>query len=101
MAHQLANPVGATTVIPLVKHRFSDVNSHDLRHQRATVALNASFSEQVVKDLGGWNSEAMSRRHAALTDETFKLAAEAVAAHGTGQRLRLVKSGAAKRRATN
>jgi hypothetical protein len=43
----------------------------------------------------------MSRRYAALTDETLKLTAEAVAAHGTGQRLRLVKSGAAKRRATN
>jgi integrase len=88
-------------VISLVKQRFSDVNSHDLRHQRATVALNASFSGQVVKDLSGWNSEAMSRRYAALTDETLKLTAEAVAAHGTGQRLRLVKSGAAKRRATN
>lgn len=68
-----------------------DFHFHDLRHHGATVALNAGFSGQVVKDLGGWKSEAMLRRYAALTDETLKLAAEAVAAHGTGQRLRLVK----------
>ena len=68
-----------------------DFHFHDLRHHGATVALNAGFSGQVVKDLGGWKSETMLRRYAALTDETLKLAAEAVAAHGQGQRLRLVR----------
>jgi hypothetical protein len=41
----------------------------------------------VVKDLGGWKSEAMMRRYAALTSETLRAAAEAVAAHGAPARL--------------
>jgi hypothetical protein len=43
----------------------------------------------------------MLGRYAALTDETLNLAAEAVAGHGQGRRLRLVKRGASKRGATN
>lgn len=70
---------------------------HDLRHHAASVALNAGFSGQVVKDLGGWKSEAMMRRYAALTSETLRTAAEAVAAHGVPARLALA-SGSGNRR---
>jgi integrase len=69
---------------------LADWHFHDLRHHGASVALNAGFSGQVVKDLGGWKSEAMMRRYAALTSTTLREAAEAVAANGRGARLRVV-----------
>ncbi len=69
---------------------LEDWRFHDLRHHGASVALNAGFSGQVVKDLGGWKSEAMLRRYAALTSDTLRAAAEAVAANGAGARLRVV-----------
>ena len=50
-------------------------------------------SGQIVKDLGGWKSEAMMRRYASLTSETLRVAAEAVAAHGAPARLVAVTSG--------
>jgi integrase len=61
---------------------LTDWHFHDLRHHGASVALNAGYSGQVVKDLGGWKSEAMMRRYAALTSATLREAAEAVAANG-------------------
>jgi integrase len=70
---------------------LEDWHFHDLRHHGASVALNAGFSGQVVKDLGGWKSEAMMRRYAALTSTTLREAAEAVATHGRTARLRAVK----------
>jgi len=42
------------------------------------MALNAGFTAPVVMALGGWKSEAMMRRYAAVTDQTLRAAAEAV-----------------------
>jgi integrase len=72
---------------------LADWHFHDLRHHGASVALNAGFSGQVVKDLGGWKSETMMRRYAALTEPTLREAAEAVAANGQGpgQRPKVVR----------
>lgn len=72
------------------KTGLTDWHFHDLRHHGASVALNAGFSGQVVKDLGGWKSEAMMRRYAALTSSTLREAAEAVAANGRAARLQVV-----------
>jgi integrase len=55
-----------------------DFRFHDLRHHGATMALNAGFTAPVVMALGGWKSEAMMRRYAAVTDATLRRAAEAV-----------------------
>jgi len=38
------------------------------------------------------------RRYAAVTDQTLRAAAEAVAAHGQGQRLRIVRRQTARAR---
>ena len=57
---------------------LKDFRFHDLRHHGATMALNAGFSAPVVMALGGWKSEAMMRRYAAVTDPTLRAAAEAV-----------------------
>ena len=51
---------------------------HDLRHHGATMALNRGFSAPIVQALGGWKSESMMRRYAAVTDQTLRAAAEAV-----------------------
>jgi integrase len=55
-----------------------DFRFHDFRHHGATMALNAGFTAPVVMALGGWKSEAMMRRYAAITDATLRAAAEAV-----------------------
>ena len=55
-----------------------DFHFHDLRHHGATMALNAGFTSPIVMALGGWKSEAMMRRYAAVTDPTLRAAAEAV-----------------------
>jgi hypothetical protein len=60
---------------------------HDLRHHGPSVALNAGFSGQVVRDLGGWKSEAMMRRYGSITNATLRDAAETVAANGRRSRL--------------
>jgi len=57
---------------------LTDVHFHDLRHHGATMALNAGFTSSVVMTLGGWKSERMMRRYAAVTDRTVRAAAEAV-----------------------
>jgi integrase len=56
-----------------------DFRFHDLRHHGATMALNANFSAPIVQALGGWKTERMMRRYAAVTDPTLRAAAEAVA----------------------
>ncbi len=55
-----------------------DFHFHDLRHHGATMALNAGFTAPVVMALGGWKTERMMRRYAAVTDKTLRAAAEAV-----------------------
>ena len=63
---------------------LTDFHFHDLRHHGATMALNKGFAAPIVMQLGGWKSEAMMRRYAAVTDETLRKAAEAVSgAEGT------------------
>jgi integrase len=57
---------------------LADFHFHDLRHHGATMALNAGFSSSIVMSLGGWKSERMMRRYAAVTDRTLRAAAEAV-----------------------
>lgn len=48
-------------------------------HHGATMALNAGFSGPIVMALGGgWKTERMMRRYAAVTDKTLRAAAEAV-----------------------
>lgn len=55
-----------------------DFRFHDLRHRGATMALNRGFTAPIVMALGGWKTERMMRRYAAVTDQTLKAAAEAV-----------------------
>jgi integrase len=55
-----------------------DFRFHDLRHHGATMALNAGFIAPIVMALGGWKTERMMRRYAAVTDQTLRSAAEAV-----------------------
>ena len=59
-----------------------DFRFHDLRHHGATMALNAGFTAPIVMALGGWKSEKMMRRYAAVTDQTLRRAAEAVSGNG-------------------
>jgi integrase len=55
-----------------------DFRFHDLRHHGATMALNRGFTAAIVQALGGWKTERMMRRYAAVTDQTLRAAAEAV-----------------------
>jgi integrase len=55
-----------------------DFRFHDLRHHGATMALNRGFTAPIVMALGGWKTERMMRRYAAVTDQTLRAAAEAV-----------------------
>jgi integrase len=55
-----------------------DFHFHDLRHHGATMALNRGFTAPIVMALGGWKTERMMRRYAAVTDATLRAAAEAV-----------------------
>jgi integrase len=55
-----------------------DFHFHDLRHHGATMALNKGFTAPIVMALGGWKTEKMMRRYAAVTDATLRAAAEAV-----------------------
>lgn len=60
------------------KADLSDFHFHDLRHHGATVALNAGFAGAIVQELGRWKSERMMRRYAAVTNQTLRMAAEAI-----------------------
>lgn len=62
-----------------------DFHFHDLRHHGATMALNAGFTAPIVMALGGWKTERMMRRYAAVTDDTLRAAAEAVSGSGPWQ----------------
>ena len=42
------------------------------------MALNKGFTAPIVMALGGWKTEQMMRRYAAVTDATLRAAAEAV-----------------------
>lgn len=42
------------------------------------MALNKGFTALIVMGLGGWKSEKMIRRYAAVTDATLRATAEAV-----------------------
>jgi integrase len=64
-----------------------DFRFHDLRHHGATMALNAGFSSPIVMALGGWKTERMMRRYAAVTDPTLRAAAEAVSGNESWKRL--------------
>ena len=64
---------------------LKDFHFHDLRHHGATMALNANFSAPIVQQLGGWKTERMMRRYAAVTDKTLRAAAEAVSGNGEWQ----------------
>ncbi|PYN83024.1 MAG: hypothetical protein DMD96_03885 [Candidatus Rokuibacteriota bacterium] len=57
---------------------LKDFRFHDLRHHGATMALNRGFTAPIVMALGGWKTERMMRRYAAVTDQTLRAAAEAV-----------------------
>jgi integrase len=57
---------------------LTDFHFHDLRHHGATMALNAGFTAPIVMAVGGWKTEKMMRRYAAVTDQTLRAAAEAV-----------------------
>ena len=57
---------------------LKDFHFHDLRHHGATMALNNGFTSPIVMALGGWKTERMMRRYAAVTDTTLPAAAEAV-----------------------
>lgn len=63
---------------------LKDFHFHDLRHHGATMALNAGFTAPVVMALGGWKTERMMRRYAAVTDKTLRAAAEAVSGNDNG-----------------
>ena len=67
---------------------LKDFHFHDLRHHGATMALNKGFTAPIVMALGGWKTERMMRRYAAVTDETLRRAAEAVAGNEEWQRSR-------------
>lgn len=60
-----------------------DFRFHDLRHHGATMALNRGFTAPIVMALGGWKTERMMRRYAAVTDDTLRAAAEAVSGNDT------------------
>ena len=45
---------------------LKDFHFHDLRHHGATMALNAGFTAPIVMQLGGWKTEKMMRRYAAV-----------------------------------
>ena len=57
---------------------LKDFHFHALRHHGATTALNKGFTGPIVMTLGGWKTERMMRRYAAVTDQTLRAAAEAV-----------------------
>ena len=63
---------------------LKDFRFHDLRHHGATMALNRGFTAPIVMALGGWKTERMMRRYAAVTDATLRAAAEAVSGRGPG-----------------
>jgi len=64
---------------------LKDFHFHDLRHHGATMALNKGFTAPIVMALGGWKTERMMRRYAAVTDQTLRAAAEAVSGAETGR----------------
>jgi hypothetical protein len=53
------------------------------------MALNRGFTAAIVMALGGWKTERMVRRYAAVTDATLRAAAETVSgSEGARTRMR-------------
>ena len=75
---------------------IKDFRFHDLRHHGATMALNKGFTAPIVMALGGWKTERMMRRYAAVTDQTLRLAAEAVSGNEPWQRSANIASAKAR-----
>lgn len=82
------NPAGRPYSRNLVSKKFrraargaglKDFHFHDLRHDGATRALNAGVTPPILMQLGGWKTEKMMRRYAAVTDASLRRAAEVVA----------------------
>ncbi len=48
------------------------------------MALNKGFTAPIVQALGGWKTERMMKRYAAVTDQTLRAAAEADEQERTG-----------------
>jgi integrase len=67
---------------------LKDFRFHDVRHHGATMALNKGFTAPIVMALGGWKTERMMRRYAAVTDATLRAAAEAVSGSEPWQQAR-------------
>ncbi|MGH7332707.1 MAG: tyrosine-type recombinase/integrase, partial [Candidatus Rokuibacteriota bacterium] len=67
---------------------LQDFHFHDLRHHGVTMALNKGFTGPIVMALGGWKTERMMRRYAAVTDATLRRAAEAVSGNESWERSR-------------
>lgn len=67
---------------------LTDFHFHDLRYHGATMALNARFTAPIVMALGGWKTEHMMRRYAAVTDPVLRAAAEAVSGSSQWQQTR-------------
>jgi integrase len=65
-----------------------DFHFHDLRHHGATMALNQNYSAPIVQALGGWKTERMMKRYAAVTDTTLRAAAEAISGNSSWQQKR-------------
>jgi integrase len=74
-----------------------DFRFHDLRHHGATMALNRGFTAPIVMALGGWKTERMMRRYAAVTDATLRAAAEAVGGNEPWQQPRNVAANKSSR----
>lgn len=62
---------------------LKDFHFDSLRHHGATMALNAGFTAPIVMALGGWKTERMMRRYAAVTDQTLRRAAVAISGNET------------------
>ena len=62
--------------------------------------MNAGFTAPIVMALGGWKSERMMRRYAAVTDKTLRAAAEAVAGNPPARGQDRAAKGLAKKRAS-
>ena len=55
-----------------------DFHLQDLRNHGATMTLIKGYAAPIMMALGGWKTERMMRRYAAVTDATLRAAAEAV-----------------------
>ena len=57
-----------------VRHRFSDISFHALRHTATSLLKNAGVSDVVTRDIVGHESEAVSRNYTHIDAETKRAA---------------------------